>query len=125
MKYKIKQENRTTTIFDNKGNKIYYEDSDGYWRKSKFDNKGNEIYWEGSDGFWVKRKFDNKGNKIYYEDSNGYWGKSKYDNKGNEIYYEDSNGNKWEAEKPKPKKDKIFIAKDLNNCLKKLKENLK
>ena len=48
-----------------------------------------------------------------------------FDNKGNGIHWEDSDGNKWEAEKPKPKKDKIFIAKDLDDCLKKLKENLK
>ena len=56
------------------------------------DDNGNEIYYENSDGFWRKQKFDEKGNSIYYENSVGYWSKSKYDEKGNEIYYENSDG---------------------------------
>lgn len=35
------------------------------------DNKGNKIYYEQSSGKWWKKEFDDKGNVIYYEDSNG------------------------------------------------------
>jgi len=79
-------------INDSKGNKIYWEDSDGFWVKRKFDSKGKEIYWENSDGGWVKREYDSKGNRIYYEDSNGYWAKYEYDSEGKEIYFESSYG---------------------------------
>jgi len=37
-------------IYDDNGNKIYFENSDGYWYKSKYDDNGNEIYYEDSDG---------------------------------------------------------------------------
>jgi len=36
------------------------------------DEKGNRVYFEDSTGYWVKRHFDEKGNRIYYETSNGY-----------------------------------------------------
>ena len=29
---------------------IYHENSDGYWCKYEYDNKGNEIYQENSNG---------------------------------------------------------------------------
>ena len=54
------------------------------------DDNGNRIYHENSDGFWLKREYDEKGNGIYYEDSHGNWHKKEYDEKGNEIYYEDN-----------------------------------
>jgi hypothetical protein len=59
-------------IKDNKGNEIYYENSNGFWIKREYDSKGNEIYYEHSTGFWAKREYDSKGNIIYFEDSNGY-----------------------------------------------------
>lgn len=59
-------------IKDKNNNRIYYEDSNGYWAKSEFDKDGNEIYYEISNGYWVKSEFDKDGNKIYYEISNGY-----------------------------------------------------
>jgi hypothetical protein len=58
-------------IKDSNGKEIYYEDSEGDWRKQEWDSEGNEIYLEASNGFWVKRKWDSKGNRIYYENSNG------------------------------------------------------
>jgi hypothetical protein len=58
-------------IKDSEGNRIYLEDSNGYWAKYEYDSEGKEIYWEASNGFWVKRKWDSKGNRIYYENSNG------------------------------------------------------
>ena len=57
-----------------------------------YDEKGNVIYFEDSNGYWSKRKYDEKDNVIYFEDSNGYWSKRKYDEKDNEIYFESSNG---------------------------------
>jgi len=50
-----------------------YEDSNGriydYYRV--YDTNGNKIYYENSNGFWKKYEYDNNYNKIYYEDSNG------------------------------------------------------
>ena len=56
------------------------------------DEKGNRVYYEDSNGYWAKRHFDEKGNRIYFENSNGYWRKIQFDEKGNEIYYETSMG---------------------------------
>ncbi len=57
-----------------------------------YDEQGNQIYYENSNGDWVKYEYDNDGNEIYFENSKGYWEKYEYDNDGNEIYYENSNG---------------------------------
>ena len=80
-------------IKDEKGNRVYYEDSTGYWVKRHFDEKGNRIYYEDSTGYWAKSQYDEKGNRIYFETSKGYWVKYQYDEKGNQIYFEDSKGN--------------------------------
>jgi len=56
------------------------------------DDKGNRIYSENSDGFWIKREWDSNDNIIYFEDSDGYWSKWEYDSRGNPIYFENSNG---------------------------------
>ena len=37
-----------------------------------YDNNGNLIYRENSNGFWVKYDYDDNNNRIYYENSNGY-----------------------------------------------------
>lgn len=79
-------------IKDSQDNRIYYEDSDGYWEKSSFDSQSNRIYFEDSDCFWEKCIFDSQGNLIYSEDSAGFWTKRKYDSFGNQIYYENSKG---------------------------------
>jgi len=40
-------------IKDKYGNKIYYEDSDGYWSKKEYNETGNKVYFENnSDGIW-------------------------------------------------------------------------
>ena len=56
------------------------------------DKDGNKIYCEDSDGWWVKREYDANRNEIYYENSNGYWSKKEYDANGKEIRYENSSG---------------------------------
>lgn len=79
-------------IRDSKGNEIYFENSDGLWKKYEYDSKGNLPYYENSTGYWEKREYDSKGNVIYYKDSDGYWSKREYDSNGKEIYYKDSDG---------------------------------
>ena len=68
--------NQSVTI---KGNRVY-------------DKNGNKIYFENSDGYWSKREYDDNVKLIYYEDSDGYWEKIEYDTNGNQIYFENSDG---------------------------------
>jgi hypothetical protein len=57
-----------------------------------YDSSGNRIYIENSTGYWYKYDYDNNGNCIYTEYSNGYWSKHQYDTNGKEIYFENSHG---------------------------------
>ena len=59
-------------IKDANGNKTYFEDSHGFWRKRECDVDDNETYYETSDGYWFKREYDVDGNETYYEDSDGF-----------------------------------------------------
>jgi hypothetical protein len=52
-------------IYDNCGNKIYYEDGNGYWYKKEYDDKGKEIYSEDSNGFVFNDKLRYEFKKIY------------------------------------------------------------
>jgi len=61
-----------------------------------YDDKGDMIYYERSDGFWGRFKYDDKDNMIYNENSYGYWRKWEYDDRGNKIYTEDSDGDIWD-----------------------------
>ena len=80
-------------IYDEDGNIIYYENSEGYWRKYEYDENGRyRIYYEDSYGNQSKSEYDDNRNNIYFEDSNGYWEKREYDENGNMIYSEYSNG---------------------------------
>ncbi len=79
-------------IYNQNGNKIYLETSDGYWFKYGYDNNGNRIYYESYNGIWEKSEYDNNGKEIYRENSNGYWSKWEYDENGKIIYEEDSDG---------------------------------
>ena len=36
------------------------------------DSNGNRIYFEDSHGFWAKSEYDSNNNEVYYEDSHGY-----------------------------------------------------
>jgi len=69
--YKVKYYSTSFEVYDEKGKLSYYEESNGYWKKSEYDEKGNEIYLEDSDGFWEKREYDEKGNMIYFENNIG------------------------------------------------------
>lgn len=90
--YKVNFYDTYFEVYNEKGNQIYYENSNGSWSKSKYDKLGQQFYFENSDGYWYKKEYDEKGNQIYFEDSDGYWVKSEYDEKGNRIYFESSNG---------------------------------
>ncbi len=79
-------------IYNDRGNKIYYENSRGYWRKYEYDNIGNKIYVEDSNGYWIKSEYDDNRNIIYSEDSYGDWIKYEYDERGRLIYKEFSYG---------------------------------
>ena len=69
--YKVRYHATSFVEYDEKGNEIYLEYSNGFWEKRKYNEKGNEIYYENSSGFWKKREYNEEGNRIYYEDSEG------------------------------------------------------
>ena len=70
--YKIKNETKTKImktiaqqlnvkdfpfkIKDKNNNRIYYEDSNGYWSKREFDKNNNIIYYEDSDGEIIDKR---------------------------------------------------------------------
>ncbi|KFZ25857.1 MAG: hypothetical protein KQ78_01813 [Candidatus Izimaplasma bacterium HR2] len=58
-------------IFDENDNKIYFEESDGYWVKFEYDENSNLIFKINSNGVWAKFEFDECRKEIYYEDSDG------------------------------------------------------
>jgi hypothetical protein len=63
---------------------------DGYWKEFGYNDNGDLISVNDSNGSWVNRKYDNNHNVIYYEDSSGFWFKKEYDEDGEEIYKETS-----------------------------------
>lgn len=98
----VKVRDTNITVFDENGNEIYCELSNGYWSETVFDGSGNMIHYKNSTGYWWKQEYNDKGNEIYYENSSGFFCKREYDSQGNEIYYENSNG-KIIDNRPKPK----------------------
>ena len=58
-------------LYDDKGTRIYFEDSSGWWSKQQYDAKGNMIYYESSYGLWAKYEYDDNNNEIYAETSGG------------------------------------------------------
>ena len=57
-----------------------------------YNQLGDVIYYERSDGYWYKREYNKQGKLTYYKNSTGYWEKTEYDKQGNEIYFENSDG---------------------------------
>jgi hypothetical protein len=80
------------TEYDINGKLIYFENYEGYWEKKDYNENGKLIYFEDSNGYWEKREYDGNGNIIYSEKSDGFWSKIEYDNNNNLIYYENSRG---------------------------------
>ena len=59
-------------ITDDKGNRTYYENSDGYGYRWEYDANGYETYYENSKDDWSKYERDSNGTETYYENSIGY-----------------------------------------------------
>ena len=62
---------KVNMVYNQLGDMIYLEDSDGYWYKQEYNDQGDIIYYENSDGYWWKKEYNDRGNKIYYENSYG------------------------------------------------------
>ncbi len=60
------------SLYDVKGNTLYYENSSGDWYREEYDEAGNQIYYESSNKCWHQREFDELGNVIYFVNSDGY-----------------------------------------------------
>jgi len=58
-------------IWDGKGNLIYKEWEDGFWRRMEYNSRGQQIYYDDKDNLWEKREYDDKGVETYYENSYG------------------------------------------------------
>lgn len=69
--YKVEFYDKSFYVYDERGNNIYLESSNGYWAKSKCDSQGNRIHFEDSVGYWAKQEFDDRGKRVYFEDSDG------------------------------------------------------
>ena len=66
--------NNNEKYFDNNTRQEfpYYEiDKHPRWYKLEYNNNGQIIYVERSDGYWSKREYDDDGNQIYFESSQG------------------------------------------------------
>ncbi|MCK9320352.1 hypothetical protein [Methanoculleus sp.] len=54
--YKVVYYNTSFEVYDEKGNRSYYEDSYGYWAKWEYDGKGDVIYCEDKGGILVNKR---------------------------------------------------------------------
>ena len=52
--YKVEFNDVYFEVYDDKDNRIYYEDSDGGWAKNEYDERDNLIYYEDNYGYWFK-----------------------------------------------------------------------
>lgn len=88
---KISYDGSTTTYhYDEAGNCVLEEFSEGGWRKNGYDKNGNWISSEYDHGYTVKYVYNDYDKLIYQEDNNGNWTKYNYDKKGNLISEESS-----------------------------------
>lgn len=88
-------------VEDKRGNYIYYERFDGKeWDMNEYDDKDNNLYYEDSDGWWKKMRYDDDNIHVYTLDSFGNeWGKKpKKINEGLEDTWNTGNkyGNKYD-----------------------------
>ena len=77
--------------YDDKGNIIYIEFSDGSWTKTEYDENGNITYEKHSNGQWLKRTIENN-NIIFLEWNDGGWIKKIYNQYHQCIHIEHNNG---------------------------------
>lgn len=69
--YKVAFSDKCVEVYDDRGYRIYFENSDRFWSKAVYDKRGNQIYFENSGGYWAKRDYDKRDNQIFFEDSDG------------------------------------------------------
>ena len=82
-------------INDAKGNRTYFEASDGFWQRCEYDANGKVTYFENSYDYWGRYERNAKGDVTYCEDSDDYWYKYERDANGEATYYENSEGVGW------------------------------
>ena len=58
------REGRQTCHYDESGNLLYVEDSDGRWSKWRYDNLGRETFFENSIGDWEEFSYRKNGEQI-------------------------------------------------------------
>ena len=59
-------------VTDNRGNYIYFESFDGKeWDINEYDDNDNNLYYEDSDGYWKKMRYGDENELIYSITSNG------------------------------------------------------
>jgi hypothetical protein len=86
--YGLKQEEMDLVLSKVFNQPVHYiEPMHGVYNKDK-----NRIYHENSNGFWERYEYNDQGKRTYYEDSICRWYKKEYDQYGNVIYYENSDG---------------------------------
>ncbi len=54
--YKVRYYATWFEVYDEKGNEIYLENSNGYWAKWEYDEKGNETYFESSNSKIIDKR---------------------------------------------------------------------
>ena len=95
--YKVKFGNNSFTVYDKKGNKIYFRRGISWWKK-EYDERGNLIRTEDCHGYWSEMFYNDKNQQIFYKNSDGFWLKNEYDEHGNIVRWENSAGQKWEMD---------------------------
>ena len=80
------------TEYDKNGNKIYWQDADGYEAWYEYDKNGNEIHYKSFSGYEQWYEYDANGNLTHRKDSYGNEAWYEYDKNGNEIHMKNSDG---------------------------------
>lgn len=80
----------TEEIFDDSGRVIYHKHGKTWW-KDEYDERGNLIRHETSDGYWRIAEYDSQNRITGWETSAGFWEKDiTYDKNGIKTYSEHS-----------------------------------
>ena len=78
--------------FDENGNKIYFNDNNGYEEWYEYDANNNMVHEKCSNGFECWYEYDSNNHKIYFKNNSGWEKWWEYDSKGNEIHFKDNDG---------------------------------
>lgn len=75
--------------YDDSGNLVYSERSDGSWEKYEYNENGDVTSFESSIGYWYKNTYNENGIIVSCKGEGDDWTDKKYDEKGNVIYSTD------------------------------------